>query len=121
LNKKKDSLDKRRKGLRDSTEFDTAFLRGDTDLDSTTGNMSGSGGFFFKEGFFGFFLFMYDIQHCLICRPSDATVSEDAGIEPRTRVADPDPDWIRIQSGQSESGPVRIRIRNPDPDPGGQK
>ncbi len=29
----------------------------------------------------------------------------------------PDPDWIRIQSGQ------RIRIRNPDPDPypGGQK
>ncbi len=29
------------------------------------------------------------------------------------RVADPDPDWIRIQSG--------LRIRNPDPDPGGQK
>jgi hypothetical protein len=27
----------------------------------------------------------------------------------------PDPDWIRIQSGQW------IRIRNPDPDPGGQK
>jgi hypothetical protein len=35
-----------------------------------------------KAGFFGFFLFMYDIQHCFICRPS--TVSEDAGIEPRT-------------------------------------
>jgi hypothetical protein len=32
----------------------------------------------------GFFLFMYDIQHCFICRPSDSTVSEDAGIEPRT-------------------------------------
>jgi hypothetical protein len=33
------------------------------------------------------------------------------------RVADPDPDWIRIQSGQW------IRIRNPDPDldPGGPK
>jgi hypothetical protein len=31
------------------------------------------------------------------------------------RVADPDPDWIRIQSGQW------IWIRNPDPDPGGQK
>ncbi len=31
--------------------------------------------------------FMYDIQHCFICRPSDSTVSEDAGIEPRT-VAD---------------------------------
>ncbi len=34
-----------------------------------------------------------------------------------TRVTDPDPDWIRIQSGQW----IRIRIRNPDPDPGGQK
>ncbi len=31
-----------------------------------------------------FFLFMYDIQHCFICRPSDSTVLEDAGIEPRT-------------------------------------
>ncbi len=31
------------------------------------------------------------------------------------RVADPDPDWIRIQSGQW----IRIRIRNPYP--GGQK
>jgi hypothetical protein len=27
---------------------------------------------------------MYDIQHCFICRPSDFTVSEDAGIEHRT-------------------------------------
>jgi hypothetical protein len=27
---------------------------------------------------------MYDIQHCFIYRPSDSTVSEDAGIEPRT-------------------------------------
>jgi hypothetical protein len=27
---------------------------------------------------------MFDIQHCLVCRPSDSTVSEDAGIEPRT-------------------------------------
>jgi hypothetical protein len=33
------------------------------------------------------------------------------------RVSDPDPYWIRIQSGQW----IRIRIRNPDPDPGGQK
>ncbi len=24
---------------------------------------------------------MYCIQHCFICRPSDSTVSEDAGIE----------------------------------------
>jgi hypothetical protein len=38
------------------------------------------GGFFF--GFYHFF--MYDIQHCFICRPSDSTVSEDAGIGPRT-------------------------------------
>ncbi len=27
---------------------------------------------------------MYVIQHCFICRTSDSTVSEDAGIEPRT-------------------------------------
>jgi hypothetical protein len=27
---------------------------------------------------------MYEIQHCFICRPSDSTVSEDAGDEPRT-------------------------------------
>ncbi len=27
---------------------------------------------------------MYFIQHCFICRPSNFTVSEDAGIEPRT-------------------------------------
>jgi hypothetical protein len=33
------------------------------------------------------------------------------------RVADPDPNWIRIQSGHW----IRIRIRNPGPDPGGQK
>jgi hypothetical protein len=35
------------------------------------------------------------------------------------RVSDPDPDWIRTQSGQW----IRIRIQNPDPDadPGGQK
>jgi hypothetical protein len=27
---------------------------------------------------------MYCFQHCFICRPSDSTVSEDAGIEPKT-------------------------------------
>jgi hypothetical protein len=27
---------------------------------------------------------MYINQHCFICRPSDFTVSEEAGIEPRT-------------------------------------
>jgi hypothetical protein len=30
------------------------------------------------------FTTMYCIQHCFICRPSDSSVSEDAGIEPRT-------------------------------------
>ncbi len=29
-------------------------------------------------------VFSYYIQHSFICRPSDSTVSEDAGIEPRT-------------------------------------
>ncbi len=37
---------------------------------------------FLKVGFFGFFIFV--IQHCFICRPSDSTVSDDDGIEPRT-------------------------------------
>ncbi len=40
--------------------------------------------FFFTGDFLIFFLFMYNIQHCFICRPSDSTVSEDAGIELRT-------------------------------------
>ncbi len=34
-------------------------------------------------GDFWDFLF-YFIYHCFICRPLDSTVSEDAGIEPRT-------------------------------------
>jgi hypothetical protein len=28
--------------------------------------------------------FLYFIQHWFICRPSDSTVSEDAGVGPRT-------------------------------------
>jgi hypothetical protein len=35
-----------------------------------------------KEDFLDFF--MYVIPHGFICRPSDSTMSEDAGIEPRT-------------------------------------
>ncbi len=31
----------------------------------------------------GDFLILYAFQHCFICRSSDSTVSEDAGIEPR--------------------------------------
>jgi hypothetical protein len=34
-----------------------------------------------------FVLFIYVIQHCFISHPSDSTVSEDAGIEPRTIAA----------------------------------
>ncbi len=30
-----------------------------------------------------FILFLYYIQHCFLCRPSDFTVPTDAGIEPR--------------------------------------
>ncbi len=38
-----------------------------------------------KQGdLFGFFFSLYCFQHCFICRPSDSTVSEDTGIEPRT-------------------------------------
>jgi hypothetical protein len=37
-----------------------------------------------KGGFFGFFSFLYVIQHCVICRHSDPTVSQDAGIDSRT-------------------------------------
>jgi hypothetical protein len=47
-----------------------------------------------------FFLFMYVIQHCFICRPADSTVSEDAGIEPRTvanlALAAPDAQTTRL-------------------------
>ncbi len=34
-----------------------------------------------KRGIYFYFL-VYVIQHCFICRPSDSSVSEDAGIEP---------------------------------------
>jgi len=36
----------------------------------------------FNGGFFGFFHFF--IQHCFTCHLSESTVSEDAGIQPRT-------------------------------------
>ncbi len=34
--------------------------------------------------FFSMFFLFFCTQHCFICRPSDSTVSEDAGIKPRT-------------------------------------
>jgi hypothetical protein len=39
---------------------------------------------FLKGDFLNFFIFMYIVQHCFICRPPDSNVSEDAGIESRT-------------------------------------
>ncbi len=41
---------------------------------------------FQRGNVFACFLVMHVIQHCFICRPSHLTVSEDAGIEPRTVV-----------------------------------
>ncbi len=35
------------------------------------------------------FVCMYLIQHCFICRPSDSSVSENAGMEPRSIVTLP--------------------------------
>jgi hypothetical protein len=36
-------------------------------------------------GDFLFFFFLYNVQHCFICRPSDSTVPTDAGIETQDR------------------------------------
>jgi hypothetical protein len=39
----------------------------------------------FNRGIFDYFIYVpYFTQHCFVCRPLDSTVSEDAGIEPRT-------------------------------------
>jgi hypothetical protein len=47
-------------------------------LSSTLQSLSFKGGFFWI-----FFFFMYVIQHCFLCCPSDSIMSEDARIEPR--------------------------------------
>ncbi len=48
--------------------------------------------------------------------PKALQPEKEKQIATKTEVSSvPDPDWIRIQSGQW------IRIRNPDPDPGEQK
>jgi hypothetical protein len=61
---------------------------------------------FFKVGIFGFYFFMYDFQHCFICRPSDSTVSEDAGIEPRTVVT------TALAVRRSNDSPGKIYMQN---------
>jgi hypothetical protein len=51
------------------------------------GNRSPSHSSFLKEGVFGFFyFFLYDIQHCFICCPSNSTMSEDAGLVPASDI-----------------------------------
>ncbi len=49
---------------------------------------------FKKRGFLDFSLFMYVIQHFIMCRPSDSTGSEDAGIETSARNYRPMPEFI---------------------------
>jgi hypothetical protein len=59
--------------------------------------------------FFSFF--MYAIQNCFICRTSDSTVSEDAGIEPRTLGWNPG-FWDRTQDKLgSNPGHAGIELR----------
>ncbi len=56
--------------------------------------------------------FMYNIQHCFICRPSDSTVSDDAGIGPRivatTALA------VRRSNHSARSHPQKHRKKNND-------
>jgi hypothetical protein len=60
-------------------------------------------------------------NRCFRSRLDSVTRIQYGKIDPQKRVVDPDPYWIRIQSGLWIR--IRIRIRNPDPgpDPGGQK
>ncbi len=37
-----------------------------------------------QDTYIEFYLFLYVIPHCFICRPSDSAASEKAGIEPKT-------------------------------------
>ncbi len=55
------------------------------------------------------------LSHHLGLGPLEMDGQDGEQSAPVGRVADPDPDWIRIQLGRW----IRIRIRNPDP--GGQK
>ncbi len=66
---------------------------------------AGSGGVIRKKQGDFLNLFMYCIQHCFLCRPSDFTLSEDAGIEPRTVVTS---SWAVLSSNHS----ARSRMRS---------
>ncbi len=50
----------------------------------------------------------YCIQHCFICRPSDSTVSEDAGIDPRTVATLASA--VRRSNHSARSHPLRVAI-----------
>jgi hypothetical protein len=47
-------------------------------------------------------LSVYHIQHCFTCRPSDSTVSEDAGIEPGL---------LRLRRWQSDALTTRVLLQ----------
>jgi hypothetical protein len=53
------------------------------DYSEATSTVGGGGRLIFFNGVF--FCVVYPIRHCFICRPSDSTETEDAGIEPRSR------------------------------------
>jgi hypothetical protein len=54
-----------------------------------------------KGGFF-WIIFMYDIQHCFIYRPSDSTVSEDAAV--------PNPGQMRLRHWLSDALTTRLDL-----------
>jgi hypothetical protein len=65
---------------------------------------------------------MFDIQHCFICRPSDSTVSEDAGTVATTALAVRHSNHSARSHTLSKSYPRRfsclspplsLRVRNP--------
>jgi hypothetical protein len=55
--------------------------------------------------------FMYVIQHCVICRTSDSTVSEDAGMEPRTAATLALTARRSNHSARSHPPPQKIEVR----------
>jgi len=66
-----------------------------------------------------FFLFMYNIQHCqhcLICCPSDSTVSEDSGIKPRTVASVTTALAVRCSNHSARTHPHSTRSHPHSPD-----
>jgi hypothetical protein len=61
----------------------TSFLYSQFIKDQTNIGIILSFNYLFLKGDI-FLFFMFVIQHCFICRPSDSTLSEDAEIESKT-------------------------------------